>query len=95
MSETKRILILGGGFAGIETAGELMDLLHDARKYYPKIEKTDIRVIVLEALSAILPSFNEKLAQFALEEHERGIEVKVSTKLSRFFKEISGGSPFM
>ncbi len=57
-------VIVGGGFAGIETAGELMDLLHDARKYYPNIEKTDIRVIVLEALPAILPGFNEKLAKF-------------------------------
>jgi len=78
-------VIVGGGFAGIETAGELMDLLHDARKFYPNIEKTDIRVIVLEAMSAILPGFNEKLAKFALEKlHERGIEVKVSTKLSSF-----------
>src|SRR5574337_1294302 len=34
-------VIVGGGFAGIETAGELMDLLHDARKYYPNIEKTN------------------------------------------------------
>ena len=78
-------VIVGGGFAGIETAGELMDLLHDARKFYPNIEKTDIRVIVLEAMAAILPGFNEKLAKFALEKlHERGIEVKVSTKLSSF-----------
>lgn len=78
-------VIVGGGFAGIETAGELMDLLHDARKYYPNIEKTDIRVIVLEALGAILPGFNEKLAKFALEKlDERGIEVRVSTKLSSF-----------
>ena len=78
-------VIVGGGFAGIETAGELMDLLHDARKYYPNIKKTDIRVIVLEALPAILPGFNEKLAKFALAKlHERGIEVKVSTKLSNF-----------
>ena len=78
-------VIVGGGFAGIETAGELMDLLHDARKYYPNTEKTDIRVIVLEALPVILPGFNEKLAKFALEKlHERGIEVKVSTKLSSF-----------
>ena len=78
-------VIVGGGFAGIETAGELMDLLHDARKYYPQIEKNNIRVIVLEALPAILPGFNEKLAKFALEKLlQRGIEVKVSTKLSSF-----------
>jgi NADH dehydrogenase len=79
------LVIVGGGFAGIETAGELMDLLHDARKYYPNIEKNDIRVIVLEALPSILPGFNERLAKFALEKLKgRGIEVKVSTKLSSF-----------
>ena len=78
-------VIVGGGFAGIETAGELMDLLHDARKYYPNTEKKDIRVIVLEALPAILPGFNEGLAKFALEKLlQRGIEVMVSTKLSSF-----------
>lgn len=78
-------VIVGGGFAGIETAGELMDLLLDARKYYPNIKKTDIRVIVLEALPGILPGFNENLAKFTLEKlHQRGIEVKVGTKLSSF-----------
>ncbi len=79
------IVIVGGGFAGIETAGELMDLLHDARKYYPNIEKEDIRVVVLEAVPSILPGFNEKLANFALEKlKKRGIEVMVGTKLTSF-----------
>ena len=58
-------VVVGGGFAGIETAGELMDLLLDARKHYPTIHKDDIKVIVLEALSMILPGFNQKLAEFA------------------------------
>ena len=48
-------VIVGGGFAGIETAGELIDLLLDVRKYYPNIKREDIRVIVLEALPNILP----------------------------------------
>ncbi len=55
-------VIVGGGFAGIETAGELMDFLLDARKNYPTIHKEDIKVIVLEALPMILPGFNEKVS---------------------------------
>jgi len=67
-------VIVGGGFAGIETAGELNDLLLDARKYYPHIQRNDIRVVVLEALPSILPGFNEKLAKFALDKlRERGV----------------------
>src|SRR5574342_884466 len=78
-------VIVGAGFAGIETAGELMDLLLDARKYYPHISKTDIRVIILEALSFILPGFNEDLASFALKKlQHRGIEVLLNTKLASF-----------
>ena len=78
-------VIVGGGFAGIETAGELNDLLLDARKYYSNIQRNDIRVTVLEALPSILPGFNEKLAKFAQEKlGEHGIEVRVSTKLASF-----------
>ena len=78
-------VIVGGGFAGIETAGELNDLLLDARKYYPHIQRNDIRVVVLEALPSILPGFNERLAKFALDKlRERGVEVRVSTKLASF-----------
>ena len=78
-------VIVGGGFAGIETAGELMDLLLDARKYYSTIEKKDIRVIVLEALPMILPGFNEKLAEFSKEKMiERGIDIRLKTAVTSF-----------
>ena len=36
-----------------------MDLLLDARKYYPTIHKEDLKVIVLEAMGEILPGFNK------------------------------------
>ena len=78
-------VVVGGGFAGIETAGELMDLLLDARKYYPTIHKGDIHVIVLEALPMILPGFNEKLAEFAKGKMiERGIDIRLRTAVTSF-----------
>lgn len=78
-------VVVGGGFAGIETAGELMDLLLDARKHYPTILKEDLKVIVLEALPMILPGFNQKLADFAKEKMiERGIDIKLKTAVTSF-----------
>jgi len=78
-------VIVGGGFAGIETAGELMDLLLDARKNYSTIHKEEIKVIVLEALPMILPGFNEKLAKFAKQKMlERGINIKLKTAVTSF-----------
>ena len=78
-------VVVGGGFAGIETAGELMDLLLDARKHYPTIHKEDLKVVVLEALPMILPGFNQKLAEFAKEKmEERGIDIKLKTAVTSF-----------
>jgi NADH dehydrogenase len=78
-------VVVGGGFAGIETAGELMDLLLDARKHYPTIQKDDLKVIVLEALGMILPGFNEKLADFAKDKMvERGIDIRLKTAVTSF-----------
>jgi NADH dehydrogenase len=78
-------VVVGGGFAGIETAGELMDLLLDARKHYPTIQKKDLRVIVLEALGMILPGFNQKLADFAKDKMvERGIDIRLKTAVTSF-----------
>jgi len=78
-------VVVGGGFAGIETAGELMDLLLDARKHYPSIHKKDLRVIVLEALGMILPGFNQKLAGFAKDKMvERGIDIRLKTAVTSF-----------
>jgi len=78
-------VVVGGGFAGIETAGELMDLLLDARKHYHSIHKEDLRVIVIEALPMILPGFNEKLAGFAKEKMtDRRIDIRLKTAVTSF-----------
>ena len=87
-------VIVGGGFSGIETAGELHDLLVDATKYYPAISRDEIHVVVVEARPEILPGFTEKLAKFAHESLvQRGTEVKLRSRLVSFDgseAEISG-----
>jgi len=78
-------VIVGAGFAGIETAGELLDLLRDVRKYYPHIQRKDVRVVVLEALPSILPGFTDKLAKFAQKKLvERGLEIQLKTAVTGF-----------
>ena len=64
----KRLLtfvVVGGGFAGVETAGEINDFLHDAISYYHNTKKEDIQVILVEAISTILQGFNEKLTSYS------------------------------
>ncbi len=78
-------IIVGGGFAGIETAGEINDFLYDALEYYHNIKKDDIKVVVIEALPNILPGFNEKLAKFARKKLEqKGIKILLRTSVTSF-----------
>ena len=78
-------VVVGGGFAGIETAGEIHDFLHDAKKFYPHITQDDINVIVIESLPIVLPGFSEKLATFTKEKLiQKGIDIRVNTQVVTF-----------
>jgi NADH dehydrogenase len=78
-------VIVGAGFAGIETAGEIHDFLLDAKKHYPNISEKEIRVVVLEALSIVLPGFSDKLAKFTKYKLiQRGIEIILNTIVVSF-----------
>lgn len=78
-------VVVGGGFAGVETAGEVMDLLLDAVKHYRGISAGEIRVVVLEAMSGILPGFSRDLAGFAQDKlAERGVDIRLRTAVVGF-----------
>lgn len=78
-------VVVGAGFAGIETAGELMDLLHDAHRHYRSVGKDDVKVVILEALQEILPGFDKNLAAFAKKRmEERGIEFRLQSAVKAF-----------
>jgi NADH:ubiquinone reductase (H+-translocating) len=76
-------VIVGGGFAGVETAGELNDFLCDAVKdYYYNIEPKDIRVIIIQSGNRLLPEMSEELAEFAMQKLIRsGVEVILNTRV--------------
>ena len=84
----KRLLtfvIVGGGFAGVETAGEINDFLHDAISYYHNTKKEDIQVILVEAASTILQGFHEKLTAYAHKKLEKnGIKILLQNTVTSF-----------
>jgi len=80
-----QIVIVGGGFAGVETAGEINDFISEASEYYPSISYKDIQVTLVEATTEILNGFPNKLAAFAKEKLvERGIEVILAAGVTSF-----------
>ena len=78
-------VIVGGGFAGVETAGEINDFLSEAISYYHNIKHDDVQVILVEAVSTILQGFNENLSEHAHNELEKnGIKILLQTAVTNF-----------
>jgi NADH dehydrogenase len=59
------VVVVGGGFSGVEVGGEVSDLLTASCRFYKTIRPADVRVTLLEARERILPELPESLAQFA------------------------------
>jgi NADH dehydrogenase len=85
--ELKRSLItfvvVGGGFSGVETVGELNDFVRESIKhYYHNLEDKDVKIILVNSGKRILPEVTEELAEFALQKLRKdGVEVILNTRL--------------
>src|SRR5262249_12714280 len=67
-------VIVGGGFSGIETAGEINDLVRSTVRFYPSIDASKIQVTVIHSGEQILPELSMGLRIFARKKMEaRGI----------------------
>ena len=77
-------VIVGGGFAGVETAGEINDFIRDSvKEHYHNIDSNNIRVIIVHSGDRLLPEMSKQLAEFALEKLRRtGIEIILSQRVT-------------
>ncbi|PKM11399.1 MAG: NAD(P)/FAD-dependent oxidoreductase [Gammaproteobacteria bacterium HGW-Gammaproteobacteria-3] len=77
-------IVIGGGFSGVETAGELDDFLKAAVHYYKNVRLEDCRVILLHSGDRLLPEISEKLGRKTEREFKkRHIEVRLNTRALR------------
>jgi NADH dehydrogenase len=70
------IVVVGGGFTGVEATGELVELFLSVLRFYPTIHKRDIRVVLVEGGAALLPGLPEKMGRYSASLlRKRGVEV--------------------
>ena len=84
MAEVKRELltftVIGGGFSGVETAGEMKDMIERALVFYPNIDPDEVRILVIEFADRLLLELPPSLGEYARAFFEkRGIEVRLGT----------------
>jgi NADH:ubiquinone reductase (H+-translocating) len=71
---------IGAGFTGVETIGEVQELIRKSLKYYPNIRPDEIRTILIQHGPRILPELPEHFAVYAADRlRRRGIEIRLNT----------------
>jgi NADH dehydrogenase len=77
-------VVVGGGFSGVETAGELVDFLFASLTYYPHIRCDELRVVLLHGTDRLLPELSPSLGEFTKRKMMmRGVEVHLETRAVR------------
>jgi NADH dehydrogenase len=76
-----RFVVIGGGFSGVETAGELADCLRGIRRYYRRVAADELKVTLLQDLPRLLPELPERLGAAAHRSlASRGVDVRTGTR---------------
>ncbi|GAA1119453.1 NAD(P)/FAD-dependent oxidoreductase [Arthrobacter flavus] len=76
-------VVVGGGFAGIETITEIEDMARAAVKKNDRLEQSDLRFVLVEAMGRIMPEVTESQAVWVVAHlRSRGIQVKLNTSLA-------------
>ncbi len=79
--ELGHFIVIGGGFSGVEVAGELVDCLGSIRRYYPRVKADELRVTVLHGTDRLLPELTPSLGTAALTSlKKRGVDVHLTTR---------------
>ncbi len=81
--ELLTLVVGGAGLTGVETIAAINDLLRESARKFPHLNLAEIRTILVEPGSRILPELTEQLAQFASVELRRhGVEIRLNTKVT-------------
>ncbi len=73
-------VFIGGGYAGIEALAELEDMARYATRNYATIGPEDMRWVLVEAMSRIMPEVSAEMGEYTRQcLLERNIEVKLNT----------------
>ena len=74
-------VVIGGGFSGVETAGELVECLNSLRRYYPRVAADELKVTLLQDRPRLLVELSERLGHAAHKSlAARGVDVRTNAR---------------
>ena len=76
-------VVAGGGFAGVETLAAINDFVRDASAFYPRIDRTRLRMVLVHSGAHILPELGERLGVYARAKLQaRGLEIITNARVA-------------
>ncbi len=76
-------VVVGGGYSGVETAAEILDLFRMTRRFYPSLDPNELHVTLVHSRDRLLPELDERLGRFAQQSLERrGMTVRLQAAVS-------------
>jgi NADH dehydrogenase len=79
------VVVIGGGFSGVEIAGHIADLMRAIRRFYPELKHETPHVVLLQKGKQLLPELHhESLSKFTLQKlRQNGIKVRLETSAKK------------
>lgn len=76
--ELLTIVVVGGGFTGVETAGEIFELFRSVVRFYPHLRLDEIRMILVEGGPTLLAGLPPKMGEYSQRIlQRRGVETSL------------------
>jgi NADH dehydrogenase len=77
------VVVAGGGFAGVETIAALNDFMREALAFYPRLQQSDLRLVLVHAGPHILPELGADLGGYAAGKlADRGVEIRTGVRVT-------------
>jgi NADH dehydrogenase len=85
-SARKRLLtfvVVGGGYSGVETMGQLVDLIRGVHKLYPRLQTAEFRFVLVHSGEFLLPQIGKELGTYCEEQlRKRGVEILLNGRVT-------------
>jgi len=76
-------VVVGGGYTGVETAGQMLDFIRQAHRYYANLRELGFRVVLVHAGAELLAEIGPELGAYARKILEkRGVEIRLRAKVT-------------
>src|SRR5262249_14324184 len=81
-------IVVGGGFSGVEAAGEINDLVRSSVRYFHNFGREDVTVTIIHSRDQLLPEISADLREYARRQmQKRGVNIMLNARVGRVTRE--------